>query len=183
MRKQVTVTEGAGSLSSYPCERLLQDGYDVLCIDNFYTGVKENLRNLFSDPHVESIRHDITFPIYVEVDEICNLARPASPIHRRLDQVQATKTRFHGSIEMLDLGKRTKAEILQPSTSEVYGDPEVHPQYGDYSGRVNSIGPRSCYDEGKRRAGTLFFRLSTPARRTHQGCPHLQYLWSADASR
>jgi UDP-glucuronate decarboxylase len=157
LRKRILVTGGAGFLGSHLCERLVNEGYDVLCIDNFYTGAKENLRHIFGDPHFELMRHDITFPLYVEVDEIYNLACPASPIHYQFDPVQTTKTSVHGSINLLGLAKRVKAKIFQASTSEVYGDPEVHPQHESYWGRVNPIGFRSCYDEGKRCAETLFF--------------------------
>ncbi|MGI6655804.1 MAG: UDP-glucuronic acid decarboxylase family protein [Desulfobulbus sp.] len=156
-RKRVLVTGGAGFLGSHLCERLLNDGCDVLCVDNFYSGTKDNVTHLFGNPHFELMRHDVTFPLYVEVDEIYNLACPASPIHYQWDPVQTTKTSVHGAINMLGLAKRTKAKIFQASTSEVYGDPEVHPQQESYWGRVNPIGIRSCYDEGKRCAETLFF--------------------------
>lgn len=156
-RKRVLVTGGAGFLGSHLCERLLESGCDVLCVDNFYSGTKDNVVHLLSNPHFELMRHDVTFPLYVEVDEIYNLACPASPIHYQWDPVQTTKTSVHGAINMLGLAKRTKARILQASTSEVYGDPELHPQREDYWGRVNPIGVRSCYDEGKRCAETLFF--------------------------
>jgi UDP-glucuronate decarboxylase len=156
MRK-ILVTGGAGFLGSHLCERLIRRGDDVLCVDNFYTGNKGNLRQLFGNPSFELLRHDVTFPLYVEVDEIYNLACPASPIHYQFDPVQTTKTSVHGAINMLGLAKRVKAKILQASTSEVYGDPEVHPQQEEYWGRVNPIGVRSCYDEGKRCAETLFF--------------------------
>jgi UDP-glucuronate decarboxylase len=155
--KQVLVTGGAGFLGSHLCERLLSQGHDVLCVDNFFTGTKSNVEHLLKHPHFELMRHDITFPLYVEVDEIYNLACPASPIHYQFDPVQTTKTSVHGAINMLGLAKRVKARILQASTSEVYGDPEVHPQVEGYWGRVNPVGPRSCYDEGKRCAETLFF--------------------------
>ena len=157
LRKRVLVTGGAGFLGSFLCERLLQDGCDVICCDNFYTGTKRNIAHLLSNPCFEFIRHDITFPLYLEVDEIYNLACPASPIHYQNDPVQTTKVNVHGAINMLGLAKRVKARILQASTSEVYGDPTVHPQTEDYWGNVNCIGPRSCYDEGKRCAETLFF--------------------------
>ena len=157
IRKRVLVTGGAGFLGSHLCERLLNEGYDVLCADNFYTGSKRNIENLIGNPYFELLRHDITFPLYVEVDEIYNLACPASPIHYQNDPVQTTKVNVHGSINMLGLAKRIKAKILQASTSEVYGDPAVHPQPETYLGNVNCIGPRSCYDEGKRCAETLFF--------------------------
>ena len=156
-RKRVLVTGGAGFLGSHLCERLLADGHDVLCADNFYTGSKDNISHLMGNPYFELIRHDITFPLYLEVDEIFNLACPASPIHYQRDPVQTTKTSVHGAINMLGLAKRVGAKIFQASTSEVYGDPEVHPQTEEYRGSVNPIGPRACYDEGKRCAETLFF--------------------------
>ena len=156
-QQRVLVTGGAGFLGSHLCERLLAVGCEVLCVDNFYTGRRRNVAHLLGNPRFELIRHDITFPLYVEVDAIYNLACPASPIHYQSDPVQTTKTSVHGAINMLGLAKRVKARILQASTSEVYGDPEVHPQREDYWGHVNSIGPRSCYDEGKRCAETLFF--------------------------
>lgn len=155
--KQILITGGAGFLGSHLCERLLNDGFEVLCVDNFYTGRKDNILHLMDSPCFETIRHDVTFPLYVEVDEIYNLACPASPIHYQYDPVQTTKTSVHGAINMLGLAKRIKAKILQASTSEVYGDPEVHPQTEDYWGNVNPNGPRACYDEGKRCAETLFF--------------------------
>ena len=151
------VTGGAGFIGSHLCERLLADGYDVLCADNFYSSTKDNIAHLLSHPRFEVIRHDVTFPLYVEVDEIYHLACPASPVHYQRDPVQTTKTAVHGSINMLGLAKRTGATILLTSTSEVYGDPAVHPQNEDYWGNVNPIGPRACYDEGKRAAETLFF--------------------------
>jgi len=154
---RVLVTGGAGFIGSHLCERLLGDGYDVLCVDNFYSSTKDNIAHLLSNPRFELIRHDVTFPLYVEVDQIYHLACPASPIHYQRDPVQTTKTAVHGSINMLGLAKRTHAKILLTSTSEVYGDPEVHPQTEDYWGNVNPIGPRACYDEGKRCAETLFF--------------------------
>ena len=156
-RKRVLVTGGAGFLGSHLIDRLLADGHDVLCVDNLFTGTKDNLAHLHSEPRFEFLRHDVTFPLFVEVDEIFNLACPASPIHYQHDPVQTTKTSVHGAINMLGLAKRLRARILQASTSEVYGDPEVHPQTESYWGRVNPIGPRSCYDEGKRCAETLFF--------------------------
>ncbi|MGH6661795.1 MAG: UDP-glucuronic acid decarboxylase family protein [Rhodospirillales bacterium] len=156
-RKKVLVTGGAGFLGSHLCERLVADGNDVLCVDNFFTGSRDNILGLLDHPHFELMRHDVTFPLYVEVDEIYNLACPASPVHYQYDPVQTTKTSVHGAINMLGLAKRTKAKILQASTSEVYGDPDVHPQTEDYRGNVNAIGPRGCYDEGKRCAETLFF--------------------------
>jgi UDP-glucuronate decarboxylase len=155
--KRILVTGGAGFLGSHLCERLLASGSDVLCVDNFFTGNKENIKHLLGHPHFELMRHDVTFPLYVEVDEIYNLACPASPVHYQFDPVQTTKTSVHGAINMLGLAKRVKAKILQASTSEVYGDPEVQPQSEAYWGRVNPIGIRSCYDEGKRCAETLFF--------------------------
>ncbi len=151
------VTGGAGFIGSHLCERLLNDGYDVLCVDNYYSSTKDNIAHLLKHPRFEVIRHDVTFPLYVEVDEIYHLACPASPIHYQRDPVQTTKTAVHGSINMLGLAKRTGAKILLTSTSEVYGDPLVHPQTEDYWGNVNPIGPRACYDEGKRAAETLFF--------------------------
>ncbi len=157
MRKRVLVTGGAGFLGSHLCERLLQDGCDVICADNFFTGDKQNIVHLLDNPYFELLRHDVTFPLYVEVDEIYNLACPASPIHYQFDPVQTTKTSVVGAINMLGLAKRTKAKILQASTSEVYGDPEIHPQTEEYRGSVNPIGIRACYDEGKRCAETLFF--------------------------
>lgn len=155
--KRVLVTGGAGFLGSHLCERLVQDGNDVLCVDNLYTGTRANIAHLLNNPRFEFMRHDVTFPLYVEVDEIYNLACPASPIHYQFDPVQTTKTSVHGAINMLGLAKRVKARIFQASTSEVYGDPEVHPQPENYWGHVNPIGLRSCYDEGKRCAETLFF--------------------------
>ena len=157
MTQRILVTGGAGFLGSHLCRRLLQDNNDVLCVDNYFTGSKENISDLAAHPNFEVIRHDITFPLYVEVDQIYNLACPASPIHYQYDPVQTTKTSVHGAINMLGLAKRVNARILQASTSEVYGDPEVHPQTEDYWGRVNPIGVRACYDEGKRCAETLFF--------------------------
>ena len=156
-RTRVMVTGGAGFIGSHLCEKLLEMGNDVLCVDNFYTGTKDNLLSIMPHPHFEVMRHDITFPVYVEVDEIYNLACPASPVHYQFDPVQTTKVCVHGAINVLGLAKRTKAKILQASTSEVYGDPEIHPQVESYWGRVNPIGIRSCYDEGKRCAETLFF--------------------------
>jgi len=157
MKKRILVTGGAGFLGSHLCERLLNDGHEVLCADNFYTGDKRNILHLTANPHFELMRHDVTFPLYVEVDEIYNMACPASPVHYQKNPVQTTKTCVHGAINMLGLAKRTQAKIFQASTSEVYGDPEVHPQTEGYWGRVNPIGIRSCYDEGKRCAETLFF--------------------------
>ncbi|MCX8504118.1 MAG: SDR family oxidoreductase [Beijerinckiaceae bacterium] len=157
MSKKILVTGGAGFLGSHLCERLLAQGHDVLCVDNYFTGSKDNILHLIENPKFEVMRHDVTFPLYVEVDEIYNLACPASPVHYQFDPVQTTKTSVHGAINMLGLAKRVKARILQASTSEVYGDPEIHPQTEDYWGKVNPIGIRSCYDEGKRCAETLFF--------------------------
>ncbi|MFZ5993920.1 MAG: UDP-glucuronic acid decarboxylase family protein [Thermodesulfobacteriota bacterium] len=157
LRKRILVTGGAGFLGSHLCERLLKDGHEVICVDNFFTGTKANIQSLLGHPCLEVLRHDITFPLYVEVDEIYNLACPASPIHYQHDPVQTTKTSVHGAINMLGLAKRLKARILQASTSEVYGDPKIHPQPESYWGNVNPIGFRSCYDEGKRCAETLFF--------------------------
>jgi UDP-glucuronate decarboxylase len=156
-RKRVLVSGGAGFLGSHLCEHLLRQGDDVLCVDNYFTGRKDNIAHLLTDPHFEAMRHDITFPIYVEVDEIYNLACPASPVHYQYDPVQTTKTSVIGAINMLGLAKRVGAKILQASTSEVYGDPTVHPQTEEYRGNVNPLGPRACYDEGKRCAETLFF--------------------------
>jgi len=157
LKKRVLVTGGAGFLGSHLCERLLADGCDVLCVDNFFTGTRRNIEHLLGNRSFEFVRHDVTFPLYVEVDEIYNLACPASPVHYQFDPVQTTKTSVMGAINMLGLAKRTKAKILQASTSEVYGDPAVHPQPESYWGNVNPIGQRSCYDEGKRCAETLFF--------------------------
>ncbi len=155
--KRILVTGGAGFLGSHLCERLIEEGHDVLCVDNYFTGRKQNIVHLLDAPNFELMRHDVTFPLYVEVDQIYNLACPASPIHYQYDPVQTTKTSVHGAINLLGLAKRVNARILQASTSEVYGDPEVHPQNEDYWGKVNPIGIRSCYDEGKRCAETLFF--------------------------
>jgi UDP-glucuronate decarboxylase len=157
MSKRILVTGGAGFLGSHLCERLLAGGNDVLCVDNYFTGSKQNLASCLDNPRFELMRHDVTFPLYVEVDEIYNLACPASPIHYQHDPVQTTKTSVHGAINMLGLAKRTRAKIFQASTSEVYGDPTVHPQVESYRGNVNPLGPRACYDEGKRCAETLFF--------------------------
>ena len=156
-RKRILITGGAGFLGSHLSERLINEGHDVLCVDNFFTGTKDNILHLLGNPHFEHMRHDVAFPLYVEVDEIYNLACPASPIHYQFDPVQTTKTSVHGAINMLGLAKRVKAKIMQASTSEVYGDPAVHPQTEDYWGNVNTTGIRSCYDEGKRCAETLFF--------------------------
>jgi UDP-glucuronate decarboxylase len=157
MKKRIMVTGGAGFLGSHLCERLLADGHDVLAVDNYFTGRRDNIAHLFGNPKFEAMRHDVTFPLYVEVDEIFNLACPASPVHYQFDPVQTTKTSVVGAINMLGLAKRLKAKVLQASTSEVYGDPTVHPQTEDYRGNVNPIGPRACYDEGKRCTETLFF--------------------------
>jgi UDP-glucuronate decarboxylase len=157
LARRVLVSGGAGFIGSHLCERLLADGAEVLCVDNFFTGQRGNVAHLLADPRFELLRHDVTFPLYVEVDEIYNLACPAAPVHYQFDPVQTTKTSVHGAINMLGLAKRVKAKILQASTSEVYGDPQVHPQPEGYWGHVNPIGPRSCYDEGKRCAETLFF--------------------------
>jgi UDP-glucuronate decarboxylase len=164
--KRVLITGGAGFLGSHLCERLIKQGHEVICSDNFFTGTKDNVAHLLDSPRFELMRHDITFPLYIEVDEIYNLACPASPIHYQYDPVQTTKTSVHGTINMLGLAKRVKAKIFQASTSEVYGDPEIHPQPESYWGRVNPIGFRSCYDEGKRCAETLFFDY----RRQHNLC-------------
>ncbi|GJE04182.1 UDP-glucuronic acid decarboxylase family protein [Methylobacterium isbiliense] len=155
--KRILVTGGAGFLGSHLCERLLGQGHEILCVDNFFTGTRRNVEHLLDNTRFELLRHDVTFPLYVEVDEIYNLACPASPVHYQFDPVQTTKTSVHGTINVLGLAKRVKAKALQASTSEVYGDPEMHPQAEHYWGRVNPIGPRSCYDEGKRCAETLFF--------------------------
>jgi UDP-glucuronate decarboxylase len=156
-RKRILITGGAGFIGSHLCERLINVGHDVICLDNYFTGTKENLLSLLDYPNFELLRHDVTFPLYVEVDEIYNLACPASPVHYQYDPVQTTKTSVHGAINMLGLAKRTGAKIFQSSTSEIYGDPTVHPQPENYRGNVNPIGPRACYDEGKRCAETLFF--------------------------
>ncbi|MBF0330110.1 MAG: SDR family oxidoreductase [Nitrospirae bacterium] len=157
MRKRIIVTGGAGFLGSHLCEKLLKEGKDIICVDNFFTGSKHNIKHLMDNPYFEMLRHDITFPLYLEADEIYNLACPASPVHYQFDPVQTTKTSVMGSINMLGLAKRLKIKVLLASTSEVYGDPEVHPQPESYKGSVNPIGPRACYDEGKRCAETLFF--------------------------
>ena len=157
LRKRILITGGAGFLGSHLSERLVDAGHDVLCVDNYFTGTKDNIAHLLGKSNFEVLRHDVTFPLFVEVDEIYNLACPASPIHYQFDPVQTTKTSVHGAINMLGLAKRVKAKIFQSSTSEVYGDPEVHPQPEEYRGNVNPIGPRACYDEGKRCAETLFF--------------------------
>ncbi len=157
LRKRILVTGGAGFIGSHLCRRLVAEGHDVLCVDNFYTGTRDNVADLLGNPRFELLRHDVTFPLYVEADEIYNLACPASPVHYQNDPVQTTKTSVHGAINMLGLAKRLRARILQASTSEVYGDPTQHPQTEEYWGNVNPIGPRACYDEGKRCAETLFF--------------------------
>src|SRR6476660_3798821 len=157
LQKQILVTGGAGFLGSHLCERLLAEGANVICVDNFFSGTRHNIEHLLEHKHFELMRHDVTFALYVEVDQIYNLACPASPIHYQRDAAQTTKTSVHGAINMLGLAKRVGATILQASTSEVYGDPSIHPQTEDYWGNVNPIGPRSCYDEGKRCAETLFF--------------------------
>ena len=157
LNKKILVTGGAGFLGSHLCEKLLERGDEVLCVDNLFTGAKHNIAHLLTHPRFEFMRHDVTFPLYVEVDEIYNLACPASPVHYQFDPVQTTKTSVMGAINMLGLAKRVKAKILQASTSEVYGDPEIHPQVESYKGSVNPIGIRACYDEGKRCAETLFF--------------------------
>jgi len=156
-KKRILVTGGAGFLGSHLCEKLLAQGHEVICVDNFFTGSKQNIIHLMDNPYFELMRHDVTFPLYLEVDEIFNLACPASPVHYQFDPVQTTKTSVHGAINLLGLAKRIKAKILQASTSEVYGDPQVHPQTEDYRGSVNTFGPRACYDEGKRCAETLFY--------------------------
>ena len=155
--KKILITGGAGFIGSHLCERLLNDGHDVLCVDNYFTGAKDNIAHLIDNPRFEAMRHDVTFPLYVEVDEIYNLACPASPVHYQHDPVQTTKTSVHGAINLLGLAKRLRSKIMQASTSEVYGDPEVHPQHETYWGNTNPIGLRACYDEGKRCAETLFF--------------------------
>ncbi len=179
--KRVLVTGGAGFLGSHLCDRLIADGHDVLCVDNFYTGRRANVAHLLDHPNFEVMRHDITFPLYVEVDEIYNFACPAAPIHYQFDPVATTKVSVHGSINMLGLAKRVKARIFQASTSEVYGDPHVHPQPESYWGHVNPIGLRSCYDEGKRCAETLFFDYRRQHQRAHQSRPLLQHLRPAHA--
>ncbi len=157
LKNRILITGGAGFLGSHLCRRLLNEGNDIICVDNFFTGTKDNIIDMIGDPHFELMRHDVTFPLYVEVDEIYNLACPASPIHYQHDPVQTTKTSVHGAINMLGLAKRVGAKIFQASTSEVYGDPVIHPQVESYWGNVNPVGQRSCYDEGKRCAETLFF--------------------------
>src|SRR3979490_3360938 len=187
MSKRILVTGGAGFLGSPLCERLVAGGDDVLCADNYFPGSKQNLASCLDNPRFELMRHDVTFSLYVEVDEIYNLACPASPIHYQHDPVQTTKTSVHGAINMLGLAKRVKAKIMQASTSEVYGDPNVHPQTEDYWGHVNPIGPRSCYDEGKRCAETLFFdyhrqgglEIKVARYLQHLRPPHAQGRWSS----
>jgi UDP-glucuronate decarboxylase len=178
---KVLVTGGAGFLGSHLCERLVEQGHDVLCVDTYFTGSRANLAHLIGNPRFEVMRHDVTFPLYVEVEQIYNLACPASPIHYQFDPVQTTKTSVHGAINMLGLAKRVKAKILQASTSEVYGDPEIHPQAESYWGRVNPIGLRSCYDEGKRCVRDTVLRLLASAWLEDQGCADLQHLWSPHA--
>jgi UDP-glucuronate decarboxylase len=179
----VLITGGAGFLGSHLCDRLVRDGHEVLCVDNFFTGTRRNIEHLLSERNFELLRHDVTFPLYVEVAQIYNLACPASPIHYQHDPVQTTKTSVHGAINMLGLAKRVKARILQASTSEVYGDPEVHPQTESYWGRVNPIGPRSCYDEGKRCAETgCRSRWRASSIRTDRGCTRTTAAWSATSS-
>ena len=180
---RVLVTGGAGFIGSHLCERLLRRGSEVLCVDNFYTGTRSNVHHLLSNPLFELARHDICFPMFVEVDQIFNLACPASPIHYQFDPVQTTKVSVNGSINMLGLAKRVKAKILQASTSEVYGDPTVHPQQETYWGNVNPIGLRSCYDEGKRCAETSVFRLPTPTWFANKGRAYLQHLWPRHAPK
>ena len=174
--KSILVTGGAGFLGSHLCERLVNDGHEVICADNLFTGSKQNIHHLMDHPRFEMIRHDVTFPLYIEVDEIYNLACPASPIHYQHDPVQTTKTSVHGAINMLGLAKRLRAKIMQASTSEIYGDPEIHPQTEDYWGRVNPIGIRSCYDEGKRCAETLFFDYRRQHRLNIKGGAYFQHL-------
>ena len=181
--ERTLVTGGAGFLGSHLCERLLREGHEILCVDNFYTSRRSNIAHLLGSPTFEFMRHDITFPLYVEVGEIYNLACPASPIHYQRDPVQTTKTSVMGAINMLGLAKRTGAKVLQASTSEVYGDPTEHPQRESYRGNVNLLGPRACYDEGKRCAETLFFDYRRQHRAQDQGRPHLQHLRAAHASR
>lgn len=177
--KKILVTGGAGFIGSHLCSRLLAEGHDVICVDNFFTGTKKNIVELLDNKRFELMRHDITFPLYVEVDQIYNLACPASPIHYQFDPVQTTKTSVHGSINMLGLAKRTRARILQASTSEIYGDPDVHPQPESYCGRVNSLGPRACYDEGKRCAETLFFDYH----RQHKVCIRVVRIFNTYGSK
>ena len=183
LKARIMITGGCGFLGSHLCERLIDQGHEVLCVDNCFTGTKRNIRHLMGNPDFEFMRHDITFPLYLEADQIYNLACPASPIHYQFDPVQTTKTSVHGAINMLGLAKRVKAKILQASTSEVYGDPEVHPQTESYWGKVNPIGLRACYDEGKRCAETLFFDYHRAAPSQDQGGADIQYLWPPHASQ
>jgi UDP-glucuronate decarboxylase len=178
-KRRVLITGGAGFIGSHLCERLLARGDSVLCVDNFFTGDRQNVAHLQDYAEFEVIRHDICNPLYVEVDQIYNLACPASPVHYQHDPIKTTKTSVFGAMNMLGLAKRLHAPILQASTSEVYGDPEVHPQVEEYWGNVNPIGPRACYDEGKR--ADALFRLSPPAQAEHQGRAHFQHLWPAHA--
>jgi len=178
---RILVTGGAGFLGSHLCDRLVNEGHDVICLDNYFTGRKRNIAHLLGMQNFELLRHDITFPVFLEVDQIYNLACPASPVHYQYNPVKTIKTNVLGAINVLGLAKRVKARVLQASTSEVYGDPIEHPQTESYWGRVNPIGPRSCYDEGKRVAETLFFRLPSPEQGGHPGAADLQHLWPADA--
>ncbi len=179
--KRILVTGGAGFVGSFLCERLVAQGNDVLCADNLFTGTRANIAHLLKNPRFEFMRHDITFPLYVEVDEIYNLACPASPIHYQFDPVQTTKTSVLGAINMLGLAKRLRAKILQASTSEVYGDPKIHPQREDYCGYVNQLGRRGLLRRGQALRRNAVLRLSPPARSAHQGRTDLQHLWPADA--
>jgi UDP-glucuronate decarboxylase len=181
MQKTVLITGGAGFLGSHLCDRVLASGHQVLCVDNLVTGAKRNVAHLLDDEAFELMRHDVTFPLYAEVDAIFNFACPASPIHYQRDPVRTTKTTVHGAINMLGLAKRLRCKILQASTSEVYGNPSVHPQVEEYWGNVNPIGPRSCYDEAKRCAETVFFDYP-PAQPADKGGADLQYLWATDAA-
>ena len=183
LERRVLITGGAGFLGSHLCEVLMAKGDQVLCVDNFYTGARRNIEHLLDHKRFELLRHDITHPLFVEVDEIYNLACPASPVHYQRDPVQTTKTSVIGSINVLGLAKRLKAKVFQASTSEVYGDPSVHPQHESYWGNVNPIGPRSCYDEGKRCAETLFLRLPQAAQRPNKSRSNIQYLWAEDTSK
>ena len=180
--KKILITGGAGFLGSHLCERLLADGHEVIAVDNFYSSSRQNLSSLLGAPRFELIRHDVTFPLYVEVDEIYNLACPASPVHYQRDPVQTIKTSVHGAINMLGLAKRTKSRFFQASTSEVYGDPEVHPQREDYWGHVNPLGPRACYDEGKRCAESLCMSYRQQHGMAIRIAPHLQHLRATSAS-
>ena len=183
MSKRILVTGGAGFLGSHLCERLLDAGNDVLCVDNYFTGTKHNIAACLGNPHFELMRHDVTFPLYVEVDEIYNLACPASPVHYQHDPVQTTKTSVHGAINMLGLAKRVRAKIFQASTSEVYGDPTVHPQVESYRGNVNPIGTARLLRRGQALRRDAVLRLSPPAQAAHQGGAHLQHLRPAHASQ